>query len=69
MTERYEYSVDFSPKTYNFISSLRIGYLYEAKAHPISIPFTRNELRDYGKFWTWIQMVEKGLRFTNLINQ
>lgn len=50
MTEHYEYSVDFSSKTYNFISSLRIGYLYEAKAHPITIPFTKNEFRDMANF-------------------
>lgn len=42
MTEHYEYLVEFSSKMHNFISGLRIGYFYEAKAHIIAIPFTKN---------------------------
>lgn len=42
MTEHYEYFVDFFSKMYTFISGLRIGYFYEAKAHTIAISFTKN---------------------------
>lgn len=60
LTERYEYSVNFTSTVYNFICSTENRLFYEAGVQLAIVQISANYPANYDKPWIHSQMVKNG---------